>query len=232
MTHIPALKLLAIVLIINPFYLLYSQARKGRNNKVPSIAPEFEKGWYLPYKGDTIKGEIQTNAGETEAAFNTSFFFRTPNSKRVTEINSKKAKAYGFADRQFELLKIKETEYFAEILERGRIILYRIYQERKDKDKKVAVPIYYVVDTQADPKSKLASLVELPKEKPYKKVLKELFKEQPTLIENVDKWYLQIEQVRQAIHEFNQLYQNASSPTAPNNPKKEETEQIEVERIK
>ena len=232
MTHTPAFKLLAIVFIINPFYLLHSQAKKGGNNKALSITPEFEKGWYLPHKGDTIKGEIQTNAGETEAAFNTSFFFRAPNSKKVTEINSKKAKAYVFADRQFELLKIKETEYFAEILEKGRINLYQINQEQIDKDKKIAVPIYYIVDTQADPKSKLAGIVQLPKEKPYKKVLKELFKEQPMLIENVDKWYLQIDQVRQAIHEFNKLYQNASSPTAPNNPKKEETEQIEVEKVK
>lgn len=232
MTRTFALRLLAIVFVISPSYLLFSQSKKGRNNKAFSIAPEFEKGWYLPYKGDTIKGEIQTNAGETEAQFNTGFFFRAPNARKVTEINAKKAKAYGFADRKFELLKIKETEYFAEILEKGRITLYQINQEQIDKDKKIAVPIYYIVDAQADPKSKLAGVVELPNEKPYKKVLKELFKEQPILIENVDKWYLQIDQVRQAIQEFNKLYQNNSSPANPYGTKKEETEQIEVEKVK
>ncbi len=209
-----------------------AQAKKG-NNKVLSIAPEFEKGWYLPYKGDTIKGEIQTNAGETEAQFNISFFFKAPNAKKVTEITPKKAKAFGFNDRKFELFKIKETDYFAEVLEKGRITLYQINKEKTEKDRKIAVPVYYITDAQADPKSKLAGIVELPKEKPYKKVLKELFKEQPMLIENVDKWYLQIDQVRQAIQEFNKLYQGSSnSVNAEGTKKEEETEKIEVEEVK
>lgn len=214
---------------------MFSQPKKGGANKALSVAPEFEKGWYLPYKGDTIKGEIQTNAGETEAQFNISFFFKAPNAKKVTEITTKKAKAYGFADRKFEILKMNEVDYFAEVLEKGRIILYQINEEKVEKDRKIAVPVYYVTDTQADPNSKLAGVVELPKEKPYKKVLKELFKEQPMLIESVDKWYLQIDQVRQAIQEFNKLYQKDNSPEIKNtdNPNKkiENGEEIEVEKI-
>ncbi len=200
-------------------------------NKKTMIATEFEEGWYLPYKGDTIKGEIQTNAGETEAQYNISFFFKSKGAKKVTAITSKKAKAYGFGDRKFELLKINEVEYFAEVLEKGRIILYQINKEKIQKGRKVADPVYYIVDIQADPKSKLAGVVELPKEKPYKKVLKELFKEQPMLIENVDKWYLQIDQVRAAIQEFNKLYQNSSSTDNPSNENKKEEEQIEVEKV-
>lgn len=213
---------------------VFSQAKKGGNNKAMGVAPEFEKGWYLPYKGDTIKGEIQTNAGETEAQFNISFFFKPVNAKKVSEITTKKAKAYGFADRKFEILKINEIDYFAEVLEKGRIILYQINEEKMEKDRKISVPVYYVTDTQADPKSKLAGVVELPKEKPYKKVLKELFKDQPMLIENVDKWFLQIDQVRQAIQEFNKLYQKDTSPQAIEvSPTKkiENGEEIEVEKI-
>jgi len=54
------------------------------------------------------------------------------------------------------------------------------------------------------------------------------------LIENVDKWFLQIDQVRQAIQEFNKLYQQNTSPssTQPDGTKKEETEEIEVEEVK
>ncbi|MCX7729278.1 MAG: hypothetical protein N2203_07400 [Bacteroidia bacterium] len=215
--------------------VMFSQPKKNSNNKAMGVSPEFEKGWYLPYKGDTIKGDIQVNAGETDAQYNISFFFKLPNAKKVSEINTKKAKAYGFGDRKFEILKINETDYFAEVLEKGRIILYQINEEKIEKDKKVAIPIYYVTDTQADPKSKVAGVVELPKEKPYKKVLKELFKDQPMLIEGVDKWYLQIDQVRQAIQEFNKLYQKDSSSNDNNqnnsNKKIENGEEIQVEKI-
>ncbi|GIV26221.1 MAG: hypothetical protein KatS3mg027_0035 [Bacteroidia bacterium] len=220
-----------IFLLIIFSSVAFAQPKKG-NNKALSVAPEFEKGWYLPYKGDTIKGEIQTNAGETEAQFNLSFFFKAPNAKKVTEITTKKAKAYGFGERKFEILKINEVDYFAEVLEKGRVTLYQINEEKTEKERKVAVPVYYIIDAQADPKSKLAGIVELPKEKPYKKVLKELFKEQPMLIENVDKWYLQIDQVRQAIQEFNKLYQPSSNAVNPDGTPKEETEKIEVEEVK
>lgn len=195
------------------------------------IAPEFEEGWYLPYKGDTIKGEIQTNAGETEAQYNISFFFKPKNAKKVTQITTKKAKAYGFGNRKFEVIKINEIEYFAEVLEKGRVTLYQIFKEKVEKDRKIAEPVYYLTDALADPKSKLAGLVELPYQKPYKKVLKELFAEQPMLIENVDKWFLQIDQVRVAIQELNKLSQNTSSPTNPDGTKKEE-ETFEVEKVK
>ncbi len=214
--------------------LVFAQTKKG-NDKAMGIVPEFEKGWYLPYKGDTIKGEIQTNAGETETQFNISFFFKPTNAKKVSEITIKKAKAYGLGDIKFEILKIGETDYFAEVLEKGRIILYQINKEKMEKDRKTAIPVYYVTDTQADPKSKLSGMVELPKEEPYKKVLKELFKEQPMLIENVDKWFLQIDQVRQAIQEFNKLYQKDTSPqTIEVRPTKkiENGEEIEVEKIR
>jgi len=224
---------LMLLLFVFSFQFAFSQPKKG-NNKVASVAPEFEKGWYLPYKGDTIKGEIQVNAGETEAQYNISFFFKAPNAKKVSEITTKKAKAYGFGDRKFEIIKIKDVEYFAEVLEKGRVSLYQINEEKVEKDRKIAIPVYYINDAQADPKSKLAGIVELPKEKPYKKVLKELFKEQPMLIENVDKWFLQIDQVRQAIQEFNKLYQQNTSPssTQTDRTKKEETEEIEVEKVK
>lgn len=222
---------LILLLFVFSIQFAFSQPKRG-NNKVATVAPEFEKGWYLPYKGDTIKGEIQVNAGETEAQYNISFFFKAPNAKKVSEITTKKAKAYGFGDRKFEILKINDVEYFAEILEKGRISLYQINKEKIEKDRKVAIPVYYINDAQADPKSKLAGIVELPKEKPYKKVLKELFKEQPMLIENVDKWFLQIDQVRQAIQEFNKIYQQNSSPSSTQADGTKENEEIEVEKVK
>jgi len=226
-----SLKIVTFLMLIFSLNVIFSQPKKGGKNAAMGISPEFEKGWYLPLKGDTVKGEIQTNAGETEAQFNVSFFFKPLNAKKVSEITPKKAKAYGFGDRQFEVVKIKETEYFAEVLERGRITLYQINIEKTEKDRKIAEPVYYIVDAQADPKSKLAGLVELPKEKPYKKVLKELFKEQPMLIENVDKWYLQIDQVRQAIQEFNKLYQPEKPTLQKENVKVENGEVIEVEKV-
>jgi hypothetical protein len=224
-------KILVIVLLCGSVNMAFSQAKKGGKNAAMGVSPEFEKGWYLPFKGDTIKGEIQTNASETEAQYNISFFFKPVNAKKVTEITTKKAKAYGFGDRQFEILKINETEYFAEILEKGRVTLYQIFEEKVEKDKKKAEPVYYIVDAQADPKSKLAGVVELPKEKPYKRVLKELFKDQPMLIENVDKWYLQIDQVRQAIQELNKLYQPEKPTPQKENVKIENGEEIEVEKV-
>lgn len=214
------------------FLLLSINITFAQKNKVSTIAPEFESGWYLPYKGDTIKGEIQTNAGETEAQYNISFFFKPKNAKKVTQITTKKAKAYGFGNRKFEVIKINEIEYFAEVLEKGRVTLYQVFEEKVEKDKKVANPIYYLTDSQADPKSKLAGLVELPYQKPYKKVLKDLFAEQPMLIENIDKWFLQIDQVRNAIQELNKLAQNSSSSSSNSDQSKKQEEEVEVEEVK
>ncbi len=193
---------LSIVVVVP--MLAVAQPKKNKNS---AIAPIYEPGWYLPTKGDTIKGDVQTNVGATEAQWNVSFFFKGPKAAKAQEIKMNKAKAYGFSDKKFEILTIEEQQFFAQVLEKGRLTLYMIYEEKEEKDKKIAKPIYYMIDNQADPKKdKTAKLMEVPHEKPYKRALKEFFKDQPMLLENVDKWFLNIDQVKQAVQEFNRMY--------------------------
>lgn len=179
--------------------LLVAQPSK---NKGMSMAPTFAPGYYVSLKGDTVKGEIRNNM-DNQSDYAKSFFFRkTPKSKAM-ELNSKKAKGYGFDDKHFSSLKMDDKDVYIQYMEQGRLNLFEFSYEAKDGPKSV----YLIVDTRATEEDKTGThfMIQLD-EKQFKKQLKPYFKDQPMLLEQVDKWVLNIEEIRKAVKEFNAMY--------------------------
>lgn len=182
---------------------IFAQPNKGKGMK---MAPVLAPGYYVPMKGDTVRGEIQTNL-ENDASYYKSFFFKAANSPKTVEMTAKKAKAYGFGDQEFITLKIDEEDVYIKYLENGRLRLME-YQYVKVIDGVEKYPsVYYIQDTKAasDDKNNTKELTQLPERK-YKPVLAKFFKDQPILLEEVDKWYFKIDEIRKAVREFNKLY--------------------------
>lgn len=172
------------------------------------MAAEFSKGYYITLKGDTVKGEVQNNL-EKEDMFYNSFFFRVRAGAKPMEMTSKKATGYGFDNNNFTMLKIDDTDKYIKILENGRLKLME-YKYPKMVDGVEKFPsTYFIVDTRAgaDDKNGINVVTQLP-ERNHKKVLAKFFKDQPILLDQVDKWYFKIDEIRKAVVEFNKMYEN------------------------
>jgi len=174
--------------------------------KAPSMAPIMTKGYYLTMKGDTIKGEIQTNPDDPTALY-TGFNYRAGSVGKVAPISSKKAKGYGFDGRHFILVPYdNETSVYIEQLATGRVKIYLYkFNDKKDGEAIIASS-YYVQDSGADEKN--AELKEL---KPistslYKKQLKPYMKDQEMTWTDLDKFVFNKDAVVKAINEFNKFY--------------------------
>lgn len=180
--------------------LIAQPAKKGKEMR---IAPSFLPGYYLNLKGDTVKGEVQSNM-DKESDYANSFFFKTKGGTKGMEINSKKAKGYGFDDKHYTTLKMDDKDVYIKYLEKGRLNLFEYDYDTSEGVKAV----YLIVDSRAGEDDKLGTniLTQLD-EKSFKKQLKPFFKDQPMLLEPVDKWFLKIEEIRKAVSEFNNMYQ-------------------------
>lgn len=179
--------------------LIAQPAKKGKEMR---IAPSFSKGYYVNLKGDTVRGEVQNNM-DKESDYTNSFFFKLKGATKGTEINSKKAKAYGFDGNNYSTLKMDDKDVYIKYLEQGRLNLFEYKYDSSDGVK----AIYFIVDTRAgeDDKNGTNLLTQLD-EKSFKKQLKPFFKDQPIVLEPVDKWFLKIEEIRKAVAEFNGMY--------------------------
>jgi hypothetical protein len=177
---------------------------KGKEAK---MAPVLEPGYYVTAKGDTVKGEIQTNPDDV-TGFYTGFSFRPKGGGKVVQISSKKAKAYGFGNRAFVMVPYDEqTDIYLERLVNGRLKFY----ERKFHDKKEGQPIvnseYYIQDTRAEEKDAELKEIKGISTKLYKKDLKPYMKDQVTTWNDLDKYVFNREAVLKAINEFNRFYE-------------------------
>jgi hypothetical protein len=183
-------------------------AQPGKKGKEPSMTPEFVKGYYLNLKGDSVKGEVQSNM-ERESDYYLSFKFKVKGVGKGAEINTKKAKGYGFNDNHFTTLHMDQNDVYIKYLEQGRLNLMEWKYPGVGDDAGKIMSVYFVVDTRAaaDDKNNLNVLTQL-NEKSHKKILKPFFKDQPILLEQVDKWFFKIDEVRKAVQEFNALYTN------------------------
>ncbi|HRD38103.1 MAG TPA: hypothetical protein PLC65_05690 [Bacteroidia bacterium] len=175
-----------------------------------SIAPTFGPGYYISLKGDTVKGEVRNNM-DNESDYANSFWFRKAANSKPMELNSKKAKGYGVDDKHFSSLKMDEKDVYIKYLEQGRLNLFEYAYMTKDGSKAV----YLIVDSRINIAScslggALACLrkaqVYMDERKQFKKQLKPYFKDQPMLLEQVDKWFLKIDEIRKAVKEFNGMY--------------------------
>jgi hypothetical protein len=185
---------------------LFAQpAKKGKEMR---MTPEFAKGYYVNLKGDTVKGEVQTNP-EKETDLYNAFQFKLKGATKGTEINSKKAKAYGFDDKHFTVLKMDDKDVYIRFLEQGRLNLMEWRYPKEVDGNERAIPVYFIIDTRATAEDKTNThvLTQL-NEMSFKKQLKPFFKDQPILLDQVDKWALKIDEVRKAVSEFNAMYAN------------------------
>jgi len=171
-------------------------------NKGMSIAPTFGPGYYVSLKGDTVKGEVRNNM-DNESDYANSFWFRKNEKSKAMELNSKKAKGYGVDDKHFSSLKMDDKDVYIKYLEQGRLNLFEYTYMTKDGSKAV----YLIVDTRATEEDKTGThfMIQLD-EKQFKKQLKPYFKDQPIVLEQVDKWFLKIDEIRKAVKEFNGMY--------------------------
>lgn len=192
-------KLFIALFIITSVALFAQPAKKGKEMK---ITPSYSPGYYLNLKGDTVKGEIQNNM-DRESDYSNSFFFKNKGGTKGMEINSKKAKAYGFDGKNYTTLKMDDKDVYIKYLEQGRLNLF----EYKYFSGDAVLAVYFIVDSRAgeDDKTGVNQLIQL-NEKSFKKQLKPYFKDQPIVLEPVDKWVFKIDEIRKAVSEFNAMY--------------------------
>lgn len=178
---------------------LIAQPGKGKEMK---IAPSYSQGYYVNLKGDTLKGDVQNNM-DRESDYSDGFFFRLRGLGKPMPINSKKAKAYGFENKHFTTLKMDDKDVYIRYVEQGRLNLFE-YKYLAGSEVKA---VYFVVDTRATETDKTNThlLIQLD-EKAFKKQLKPYFKDQPIVLEPVDKWVFNLDAIRKAISEFNGMY--------------------------
>ncbi len=183
-------------------------AQPGKKGKEMKMTPEYSKGYYLNLKGDSVRGEVQNNM-DNEYDFYVSFMFKLKGAGKGTEITPKKAKGYGFDNSHFTILHMDQGDVYIKYIEQGRLNLLEYKYAGNGDDAGKTLTIYFIVDSRAsaDDKNQTNVLTQL-NEKSHKKILKPFFKDQPILLEQVDKWFFKIDEVRKAVQEFNALYTN------------------------
>lgn len=205
----PAAKQLIMKNLILVFFLFFSFCIGAQSNGVAKMAPVLASGYYLNNKGDTIKGQVQTNP-PAETDFYSEFFFKAQRSRKPKSMNSKMTKAYGFGGRHFVAADYNGKKLFIERLATGRLNFYEYRYNGKIDGRPAIESYYFIKDTRAEGAD--AGLRELKKISGmfYKKSLKPYMKDQPYIWRDLDKYNFELQSVIDAVNEFNRLYDIAS----------------------
>jgi len=198
MKHLLVFILLGLSVMLN--------AQPGKKGKGPAMAAELSSGYYVTTKGDTVKGEIQSNH-EDESVFYNAIYFKDPKGGKVIQISSKKAKAYGYDDNHFVLMPYdNQKDVYLRYLAKGRLNFLEYKFPSTYAGKPITAVEYYIQDTKADEVN--ANLRDLKKvnEKFYKKDIRPYMKDQPMIWGDLDKYNFKAEAVANAIREFNKFY--------------------------
>ncbi|MDP1802703.1 MAG: hypothetical protein Q8L81_15180 [Bacteroidota bacterium] len=189
--------------------------------KDPKMAPVLTPGYYCNLKGDTIKGEIQSNPLGGESDFYKGFNFKAKGPAKVVAISPKKAKSYGFDGRHFVLVPLDGTEIYVEYLSKGRLNFFEYKFDGQVMGQPGIESLYFIQDTKADQSS--VELRELKQLNPkfYKKEIKPYLKDQIATWENLDKFSFRKEQVANSVNEFNKYYDSGPANKS----------EVEVERV-
>lgn len=196
-------KILAILLVGSAVSML-AQGPKG---KQPRMAPVLSAGYYVNLKGDTIRGEVQSNPDE-EIFFYQKLMFKAKGAGKLAEISDKKAKAYGYDNTHFLLVPFdQETNVYLKYLTRGRLNFFEYKYAVSEGGQEVIKSMYYIQDTKAGDEDK--ALRELTKisQNFYKKDLKPFLKDQAMLWNDLDKFKFDLPVVIKTIQEFNKMYE-------------------------
>jgi hypothetical protein len=173
--------------------------------KQARMEPIYSAGYYVNFKGDTVRGSIQSNP-PFETEFYKQFYFSPKKKAKAKLMDTQKVKAYGFANRHFVRIENSGRKEFAERLVSGRL---RFFESRypKDMDNPSNVESeFFVKDTGADEQN--AELREFRKINPrsYKKILKPYMKDQLMIWTDLDKFNFDKEAIIKALREFNEFY--------------------------
>ena len=192
-------KILSIVLVTVVF-TAYSQPKK-----VAKMAPVLVPGYYVPMKGDTVKGEVQTNPDD-ETDFYHGFNFKPAKGGKPVHIDSKKAKAYGFEGKDFAVIPYENGEIYAQYLVHGRLVFmkYRMHDKKEGED--IIANVYFIQDSKADESEKDLRELKQISQKFYKRDLKPYMKAQPMTWSDMDKFTFEEGAVVNALKEFNKYY--------------------------
>jgi hypothetical protein len=197
-------KLLSLVLI---FTTTVGLAQPGKKGKDPKMAPVLVPGYYVTAKGDTVKGEIQTNL-ENEGLLYREINFKDARSPKVTVITTKKAKAYGFGDNHFTLFSgDPQNEIYLKYMAKGRLNFMEYKFETNVAGKPTIVSEYYIQDTKADDANKELRELKKLNEKFYKKNLQPYMKDQPMIWSDMDKFVFKPDVIANSIREYNRFYE-------------------------
>ena len=178
--------------------------------KAPKMAPVLEVGYYLNGKGDTVKGEIQTNPDDELSMYHT-FGFKPAKGGKVMPVDTKKAKAYAFGDKQFERIVFDGVELFVEVLAKGRLNLYEIRDHGKIDGNDAIIADYFIQDNRAEGEDIGLKEIKRLNHRFYKKDLKPYMKDQINLWNDLDKYTFNKPAVTAAVIEFNKFYRIGDS---------------------
>jgi hypothetical protein len=193
-------KLLSLILLVSTYTLA------AQRNRDPKMLPEYASGYYINPRGDTVKGQIQTNLGE-KVDFYKQFAFKKVNDKRPRVYDWRRAKAYGFNGKHFVKMQYKGEYMYVERLISGRLAFYEYRFQGKVNGYPGVETDYFIRDTWAGTENpELGELKKISK-KYYKKALKPYMKEsQPILWEDLDKFNFDKQALLNTIREFNEQY--------------------------
>ena len=168
------------------------------------MAPTFSEGYYINFKGDTLRGEIQNNP-EDPTSFYHQFSFKKGKSKPKM-VNAQRTKGYGFDGIDFVAVNIEGEKFFVERLVSGRIKFYE-YQFHGKVDGYAAIESeYYIKDTRAEGEDAELKTLKKISNKYYKKSLKPYLKDQEMIWQDLDKYSFSEQKVVETLNEFNRYY--------------------------
>lgn len=188
-------------LLISSSLLVMSQPKKA-----PKMAPVTTTGYYVIAKGDTIRGEVVTNP-EDVTFFYKQFTFKPLSGGKLVLLDSKKAKAYGYDNKNFVNVNYDGADMYVEVLALGRINFYEYkFNGRNSEGYDAIESSYFIKDNMAEGKNiKLKELKKI-KTKFYKKELEPYMKDQVMIWSDLDKYVFNKQLVINAINEFNKFY--------------------------
>ena len=173
--------------------------------KAPKMAPVLTPGYYVSSKGDTVRGEIQTNPDDETDMYH-KFGFKPAKGGKVMPVDSKKAKAYGYDDHHFVVITYEGEEMYVERLAKGRLNFFEYRFNGKIDGNAAIESSYFIQDNRAEGEDAgLRDLKKIPN-RFYKKDLQPYMKDQKMIWTDLDKYNFNRQAVINAILEFNKFY--------------------------
>jgi len=197
--------------ILTLIFLSASAVIIAQPKKAPKMAPVLAEGYYVVAKGDTVKGEVQTNPDDETDLYH-KFGFKPKNGGKVMPVDVKKAKAYGYDQRHFEKISYEGEDFYVEVLAKGRLNFFEYRFNGKIDGLPAIEANYFIQDTRAEGAD--AGLKDLKKisNRFYKKDLQPYMKYQKMIWNDLDKFTFKKDAVTNAIIEYNKFYVIEATP--------------------